>query len=66
MSEEGWARCFAEPIKAGNRTLITLRDAGEYIAALPAKEAKAKHWQVAMQTPTRPIAAGSSCWPRSP
>jgi hypothetical protein len=48
MSEEGWARCFAEPIKAGNRTLVTLRDAGEYISALPAKVSREKHWQTAM------------------
>jgi hypothetical protein len=49
LSAKGWARAFDQPIRAGRRELVTLRDAGEYIAALPVKEARALHWQVAMQ-----------------
>jgi len=46
---KGWEREFDEPIMAGKRELVTLRDAGEYIAALPVTEAHAKHWPTAMQ-----------------
>ena len=49
MSATGWSREFDEPIKAGKRTLVTLRDAGEYIAKLPPKEADRDQWQTAMR-----------------
>lgn len=41
-----WSRRFDDPIPLGS--LDTLRQAGEYIAALPSKQAKAHHWQLAM------------------
>lgn len=48
MTDKGWARRFFEPIDVpGGRPLATLRDAGEYIASLPAKTAKLDHWQTA-------------------
>jgi hypothetical protein len=33
----------------GGRKLLTLRDAGEYIAALPKKDHDAPEWQAAME-----------------
>ena len=33
-----WGRPFEEPIDLPGRKLVTLRDAGEYIARLPKKE----------------------------
>lgn len=48
MTDRGWSRRFFEPIDAGNgRKIMTLRDAGEYIQALPAKTARLEHWQTA-------------------
>jgi hypothetical protein len=45
-----WSREFDEPILLPEgRTLATLRDAGEHIAALPKKEHDAPEWQAAMQ-----------------
>ena len=38
MTERGWGRRFEDPIRIGDRVLVTLLDAGEYIAALPKKE----------------------------
>ncbi|HEV2156368.1 hypothetical protein [Bradyrhizobium sp.] len=46
---KGWGRPFEEPIAVDGRKLTTLRDAGEYIAALPKKEHAAPEWQAAMQ-----------------
>lgn len=34
----GWGRPFEDPIKVDGREMVTLRDAGEYITALPKKE----------------------------
>lgn len=50
MADKGWSRRFEEPIAlADGRELVTLRDAGEYIAALPAKTAQQPHWQTAVE-----------------
>ena len=39
MNDRGWRRQFDEPIEVDGRKLVTLRDAGEYIApALPKME----------------------------
>ncbi|WP_438744100.1 hypothetical protein [Bradyrhizobium sp. U531] len=38
----GWGRPFEEPIEVNGRKLVTLMDAGEYIAALPKKEHSAQ------------------------
>ncbi len=46
---KGWGRPFEDPIEVDGRELVTLRDAGEYIAALPKKEHDAPEWQVAVQ-----------------
>lgn len=45
----GWRRPFEDPIRIGARTLVTLLDAGEYIAALPKKEHDAPEWLAAME-----------------
>jgi hypothetical protein len=45
----GWRRPFEDPIRIGDRTLVTLLDAGEYITALPKKEHAAPEWRVAME-----------------
>jgi hypothetical protein len=49
VTERGWRRPFDEPIEVDGRELVTLRDAGEYITALPKKEHEAPEWQAAMQ-----------------
>ena len=45
MTDRGWGRSFEDPIEADGRKLVTLRDAGEYIAALPKKDHDAPEWQ---------------------
>ncbi|WP_426608962.1 hypothetical protein [Bradyrhizobium sp. McL0616] len=45
----GWQRPFEDPIRIGDRTLVTLLDAGEYITALPKKEHDAPEWLAAME-----------------
>ncbi|MBR0764227.1 hypothetical protein [Bradyrhizobium japonicum] len=49
MTERGWRRPFEDPIRIGDRALVILLDAGEYIAALPKKEHAAPEWQAAME-----------------
>jgi len=45
-----WSCRFDDPIPLPNgKTLKTLRDAGDYIASLPAKEAGKSHWQSAIR-----------------
>ncbi len=45
-----WSQPFDDPIPLPDRaTLTTLRQAGEYIAALPAGEQRQAHWQMAVQ-----------------
>ncbi len=46
---KGWGRPFDELIEVNDRNLVTLRDAGEYIASLPKKEHAAPEWQAAME-----------------
>ncbi|WP_162136800.1 hypothetical protein [Bradyrhizobium japonicum] len=38
MTERGWGRRFEDPIRIGDRVLVTLLDAGEYIATLPIRD----------------------------
>jgi hypothetical protein len=45
----GWGRPFEEPIELDGCKLVTLLDAGEYIAALPKTEHAAPEWQAAME-----------------
>ncbi|MCP3466684.1 hypothetical protein [Bradyrhizobium sp. CCGUVB23] len=49
MTDRGWGRPFDDPIEIGGRELVTLRDAGECIAALPPKVHDAPEWQAAME-----------------
>jgi hypothetical protein len=50
MAETGWSNLFEDPITLPNgRKLVTLLDAGNYIASLPRKEAEGDHWQVAIE-----------------
>lgn len=44
-----WLREFESQIAVDGRNLSTLRDAGEYIAALPAKISAQPHWQTAVR-----------------
>lgn len=37
MSNDGWRRSFDDPIQVGEKTVVTLRDAADYIVALPPK-----------------------------
>ncbi|MBP1092971.1 hypothetical protein [Bradyrhizobium diazoefficiens] len=46
---KGWGRPFEEPIEVDGRSLATLREAGEYIAALPKREHDAPEWRAAME-----------------
>ena len=49
MSAKGWSRRFDDPVPLPDgRKLRTLRDAADYIAALPRREAEAAHWQLAI------------------
>jgi len=46
-----WFKRFYDPIILPNgRELLTLRDAADYITALPKAEHDAADWQVAMET----------------
>ncbi|UPT93877.1 hypothetical protein J4G48_0031700 [Bradyrhizobium barranii subsp. apii] len=50
MRPAGWSRSFDEPIALPDaRRLVTLLEAGNYIAALPKKEHAAPEWQAAIQ-----------------
>src|SRR5215468_7079014 len=49
MTDRGWGQPFEDPIEVGRRKPVTLRDAGEYIAALPKKVHDAPEWQAAME-----------------
>jgi len=63
---KGWGRPFEDPIDVPGRKLVTLRDAGEYIAALPKKEHDAPEWQAAMQALILVAEkAARSAWPAS-
>jgi hypothetical protein len=45
-----WSRPFDAPIALPDgREITTLRQAGEYITALPAREHNQPHWQTAMR-----------------
>jgi hypothetical protein len=50
MAAKGWQRPFDDPVPLPRgRQLVTLLDAGNYIAALPRKEAEGDHWQAAIE-----------------
>jgi hypothetical protein len=44
-----WSRRFDVPIPVPSGELSTLREAGEYVAALPKREHALPHWQAAMR-----------------
>jgi hypothetical protein len=45
-----WSRTFDDPILLpGRRELVTLRDAGGYIAALPRAKQESPEWQAATE-----------------
>jgi hypothetical protein len=47
---KGWQRKFEDPIPLPDgHTLVTLRDAGDYIANLPKKDSGLREWQVAIE-----------------
>ena len=47
---KGWQRKFEDPVLLPDgRKLVTLRDAGDYIANLPKKEADLAEWQAAIE-----------------
>jgi hypothetical protein len=49
MSKSGWSRKFDDEIVTPHgRELFTLRDAGEYIAALPPLVQKMPQWKTAV------------------
>jgi hypothetical protein len=48
-----WMKRFVDPIVlADGRKLFTLRDAADYITALPKAERDAAHWSIAMEALT--------------
>ena len=49
MTDRGWGRSFDDPVRVDGRKLVTLRDAGEYIATLPQTEHGAPEWQAATE-----------------
>jgi hypothetical protein len=46
---KGWGRPFEDPIEVAGSKLVTLRDAGEYIAALPKKVHELPEWRAAAE-----------------
>jgi hypothetical protein len=58
-----WSRHFDEPIPLPNgRELVTLKEAGTYIAKLPKAEHEAPEWQAAAQALI--LVATKGGWPR--
>jgi hypothetical protein len=59
-----WFKRFVDPIiLPDGRELLTLRDAAEYITALPKAEHDTADWQVAMETLLwSPSLTGRKCW----
>jgi hypothetical protein len=50
MTDKGWQRRFEDPVTLPNgRKLVTLLDAGNYIASLPRKEHESEPWQAAIE-----------------
>lgn len=50
MPEKGWRRSFEDPVPLPDGgKLVTLRDAGEYIAAMPPSEQALPEWQTAAE-----------------
>jgi hypothetical protein len=50
MAPTGWSRPFDDPIAVPEgQTLVTLGDAGRYIAGLPEKVQHRSEWQVAAE-----------------
>jgi hypothetical protein len=50
MASEGWGRAFDDPIALPDgRQLVSLRDAGEHIAALPQSEQQQANWHTAAE-----------------
>ena len=50
VPETGWSKLFKDPITLPNGSkLVTLLDAGNYIASLPRKETQSDHWQAAIE-----------------
>jgi len=62
-----WSRRFDEPIPPPDTGEIeTLREAGDYIIALPAREHGLPHWQIAMRCLIDAAERGGlSCWRKS-
>ena len=50
MADRGWKRPFEDPVTLPTgRQLVTLLDAGNYIASLPRKEHESDPWQAAIE-----------------
>jgi hypothetical protein len=50
MADNGWQRKFEDRISLPNgKTLVTLRDAADYITSLPKKESVLPEWQEAIE-----------------
>jgi len=50
MAETGWSKLFEDPVTLPNGSkLVTLLDAGNYIASLPRKEHESEPWQAAIE-----------------
>jgi hypothetical protein len=50
MADQGWRCKFEDPIILPNgRRLHTLREAADYITALPAEESELAHWHIAIE-----------------
>jgi hypothetical protein len=50
MADNGWQCKFEDPIPLPDgRKLVTLKDAADYITALPKKESDLPEWQAAIE-----------------
>lgn len=49
VSTSGLDTPLHRPVKIDRKTLVTLRDCGEYVKALPQKEQDTEHWKATIQ-----------------
>jgi hypothetical protein len=49
LADNGWQRKFEDPITLPGRTLVTLRNAADYIISLPKEESDMPEWQTAIK-----------------
>ena len=50
MAAKGWQKRFEDPIEiSGRKSLVTLKDAADYVTRLPKAEHESPQWQAAIE-----------------